>query len=358
MLDVIYGPLKRNLIFHFKIICEKVLSKYRSNWTNELGKMIKYSSEDNNCKKLRELSKPFMERQTFEALKKFFLIDKSCFEYYIEKILRSVQQCKLNTRKENILQIFLKDFFTKKGDSFTVKINKKNAEKFKKYRSIFIPRHTRNFVTGYDGEIIRQIKNHLFMDDFAVINQSRNINMLTLIRSFQTKYMDNMDTTKVNSIISKINEEVNILNRLVEYSTTPGAVRNYTKSIKILDEKRKLFNIFKFINLKFGHNSNLYRILFSFIFHSPEITKYQVHSKSVQIFVPNFFVKVWNQKKFYYAFKFDEKKSSLEKIILAKEPFNLKANLNLMVSKELLILTEEDGWDEKQSFLTRSRIFK
>ena len=159
-----------------------------------------------------------------------------------------------------------------------------------------------------------------------LINQSRNINMLTLIGSFQTKYMDNMDTTKVNSIISKINEEVNILNRLVEYSTTPGAVRNYTK-FKILDEKRKLFNIFKFINLKFGHNSNLYRILFSFIFHSP-ITKYQVHSKSkVQIFVPNFFVKVGNQKKFQYAFKL-MKKSSLEKIILAKEPFNLKANLN------------------------------
>ena len=56
--------------------------------------------------------------------------------------------------------------------------------------------------------------------------------------------------------------------------------------------------------------------------------------------------------------QFDEKKSSLEKFILAKEPFNLKANLNLMVSKELVILSEDDGWDEKQSFLTRSRIFK
>ena len=75
MLDVIYGPLKDKLIFHFRIICKKVLSKYRADlWINELGRMIKYSGKD-SCKKLRELSKPFMERQTFEALKKFFLIE-------------------------------------------------------------------------------------------------------------------------------------------------------------------------------------------------------------------------------------------------------------------------------------------
>ena len=76
-------------------------------------------------------------------------------------------------------------------------------------------------MTGYDGEIIRQIKNHLFMDDFAVINQSRNINMLTLIRSFQTKYMDNMDTTKVNSIISKINARAIAIIKVLDLIATP-----------------------------------------------------------------------------------------------------------------------------------------
>ena len=50
--------------------------------------MIKYSGKD-SCKKLRELSKPFMERQTLEALNKFFLIDMSCFDFYIKIILKS-----------------------------------------------------------------------------------------------------------------------------------------------------------------------------------------------------------------------------------------------------------------------------